>query len=87
MTTPNIGGKNWTKECEAALNEQIALEYWAHHQYTAMWSHFDQKDVALHKIAHFLKESGKEEMEHAQAFIRCDDFVSQSLQHTLDSPC
>ena len=60
---------NWSVECENALNEQIALEYWASYQYHLMWSYFVRSEVGLAKVAKYFKEASDEERGHAHKFM------------------
>lgn len=56
-------------DCEAALNEQINVEYNISYIYHAMYAYFDRDNIALRGLAHFFKESSEEEREHAEKFM------------------
>ncbi|XP_020581861.1 ferritin-2, chloroplastic-like [Phalaenopsis equestris] len=57
-------------ECEAAINEQINIEYNVSYVYHAMFAYFDRDDVALVGMAKFFKESSEEEREHAEKLMK-----------------
>ncbi|KAL5550751.1 hypothetical protein UlMin_000927 [Ulmus minor] len=56
--------------CEAAINEQINVEYNVSYVYHALFAYFDRDNVALKGLAKFFKESSDEEREHAEKLIR-----------------
>ncbi|KAL7146766.1 hypothetical protein ABFS83_06G063900 [Erythranthe nasuta] len=56
-------------ECEAAVNEQINVEYNVSYVYHAMFAYFDRDNVALKGLANFFKESSVEEREHAEKLM------------------
>ncbi|KAL4386960.1 hypothetical protein GQ457_09G030500 [Hibiscus cannabinus] len=58
-----------TDECEAAINEQINVEYNVSYVYHAMFAYFDRDSVALKGLAKFFKESSLEEREHAEKLM------------------
>uniref|UniRef100_A0A6N2K8X4 Ferritin n=1 Tax=Salix viminalis TaxID=40686 RepID=A0A6N2K8X4_SALVM len=60
----------YVDECEAAINEQINVEYSASYVYHAMFAYFDRDNVALKGLAKFFKESSEEEREHAEKFMK-----------------
>ncbi|PIN14584.1 Ferritin [Handroanthus impetiginosus] len=55
--------------CEAAINEQINVEYNVSYVYHAMFAYFDRDNVALRGLAKFFKESSEEEREHAEKLM------------------
>ncbi|KAF2288486.1 hypothetical protein GH714_007873 [Hevea brasiliensis] len=57
-------------ECEAAINEQINVEYNASYVYHALFAYFDRDNVALRGLAKFFKESSEEEREHAEKLMK-----------------
>ncbi|XP_035872765.1 ferritin heavy chain-like [Phyllostomus discolor] len=62
-------GQNCNSECEAAINNQIALELHASYMYLSMASYFNHGDVALkHFSLLFLQQSNKER-EHAEYLL------------------
>ncbi|WCJ27993.1 Ferritin chloroplastic [Euphorbia peplus] len=56
-------------ECEAAINEQINVEYNASYVYHALFAYFDRDYVALKGMAKFFKESSEEERHHAEKLM------------------
>merc|ERR1712080_193494 len=53
--------QNYHEECEALINKQINMEFYASYVYLSMASYFARDDVALHGFAgHFKTESGEE---------------------------
>lgn len=68
-TNTRLPNKNWSKECEEALNRQIYTEYWASIQYHIIFSYFDRHTVGLRNIAEYFNKSSLEEREHAHKFM------------------
>ncbi|XP_024020601.1 ferritin-3, chloroplastic [Morus notabilis] len=56
--------------CEAAINEQINVEYNVSYVYHAMFAYFDRDNIALKGLAKFFEKSSEEEREHAVKLIR-----------------
>eukprot|EP01023_Acetabularia_acetabulum_P009789 TRINITY_DN1442_c0_g1_i1.p1 TRINITY_DN1442_c0_g1~~TRINITY_DN1442_c0_g1_i1.p1 ORF type:complete len:245 (-),score=33.91 TRINITY_DN1442_c0_g1_i1:336-1070(-) len=56
-------------DCEAAINEQINIEYNISYVYHAMYSYFDRDDVALPGFAQYFKKCSEEEREHAEKLM------------------
>merc|ERR1712002_595281 len=53
--------QNYHEECEALINKQINMEFYASYVYLSMASYFARDDTALHGFAgHFRTESGEE---------------------------
>merc|ERR1712200_201739 len=53
--------KNYHEDCEALINKQINMEFYASYVYLSMSSFFNRDDQALHGFAdHFKKESNEE---------------------------
>ncbi|XP_010264554.1 PREDICTED: ferritin-3, chloroplastic [Nelumbo nucifera] len=65
----SLARQKYTDECEAAINEQINVEYNVSYAYHAMFAYFDRDNVALKGLANFFKESSKEEREHAEKLM------------------
>ena len=61
---------NWTKDCEVAVNKQIALEYWASLQYHAMATYFDKDCVGLKNMYKFFNKCSLEERDHANILMK-----------------
>uniref|UniRef100_A0A7N0TI75 Ferritin n=1 Tax=Kalanchoe fedtschenkoi TaxID=63787 RepID=A0A7N0TI75_KALFE len=56
-------------ETEAAINEQINVEYNVSYVYHSLYAYFDRDNVALKGLAKFFKDSSQEEREHAERFM------------------
>merc|ERR1711971_1089496 len=53
--------QNYHEDCEALINKQINMEFYASYVYLSMSSYFNRDDLALHGFAaHFKTESGEE---------------------------
>ncbi|XAR71901.1 Ferroxidase [Bertholletia excelsa] len=65
----SLARQKYSNECEAALNEQINVEYNVSYVYHAMYAYFDRDNIALRGLAKFCKESSEEERHHAQKFM------------------
>merc|ERR1712179_824905 len=53
--------QNYHEDCEALINKQINMEFYASYVYLSMSSFFNRDDQALHGFAdHFKKESNEE---------------------------
>ncbi|KAF8072675.1 PFE2 [Scenedesmus sp. PABB004] len=55
--------------CEAAINEQINIEYNVSYVYHALYAYFDRDNVALPGLAAFFKAGSEEEREHAELLM------------------
>merc|ERR1711934_122300 len=61
--------QNYHEDCEALINKQINVEFYASYVYLSMSSWFNRDDQALHGFAgHFKTESG-EEREHGMKLM------------------
>ncbi|XP_031248287.1 ferritin-2, chloroplastic-like [Pistacia vera] len=65
----SLARQKYHEHCEAAVNEQINVEYNVSYVYHAMFAYFDRDNVALRGLAKFFKESSIEEREHAEKFM------------------
>ncbi|MED6221643.1 Ferritin-2, chloroplastic [Stylosanthes scabra] len=65
----SLARHKYVDESEAAVNEQINVEYNVSYVYHAMFAYFDRDNVALRGIAKFFKESSDEEREHAEKLM------------------
>ncbi|KAM7276269.1 hypothetical protein ACFE04_018135 [Oxalis oulophora] len=65
----SLARHKYADECEAALNEQINVEYNVSYVYHALYAYFDRDNVALKGLAKFFKESSLEEREHAEKLM------------------
>ncbi|CAI9097292.1 OLC1v1033682C3 [Oldenlandia corymbosa var. corymbosa] len=66
----SLARQRYSDECEAAINEQINVEYNVSYVYHAMYAYFDRDNVALKGLAKFFKESSEEEREHAEKLMK-----------------
>lgn len=65
----SLARQKYSDECEAAINEQINVEYNASYVYHALFAYFDRDYVALKGLAKFFKESSEDEREHAEKLM------------------
>lgn len=65
----SLARHKFVDECEAAINEQINVEYNVSYVYHSMYAYFDRDNVALKGLAKFFKESSEEEREHAEKLM------------------
>lgn len=65
----SLARQKFANDCEAAINEQINVEYNVSYVYHAMFAYFDRDNVALKGLAKFFKEASEEEREHAEKFM------------------
>lgn len=65
----SIARQKYCDESEAAVNEQINVEYNVSYVYHAMYAYFDRDNVALKGLAKFFKESSEEERDHAEKLM------------------
>jgi ferritin heavy chain len=56
-------------ECEAALNEQINIEYNISYVYHSLFAYFDRDNVGLKGFAKHFKAASNEEREHAELLM------------------
>lgn len=62
----SLGRVDFKPSCEAAINEQINIEYNISYIYHSLYSFFDRDNVGLPGFAKFFKDSSVEEREHAE---------------------
>ncbi|CAA0843363.1 Ferritin-1- chloroplastic [Striga hermonthica] len=73
--------------CEAALNEQINVEYNLSYVYHSMYAYFDRDNVALKGLAKFFKEASLEERDHAEKLIEYQNKRGGRVRlHALQAP-
>nr|AHI62951.1 ferrritin [Sedum alfredii] len=65
----SLARQRFTDEVEAAINEQINVEYNVSYVYHALYAYFDRDNVALKGLAKFFKDSSVEEREHAEKLM------------------
>ncbi|KAK6932968.1 Ferritin/DPS protein domain [Dillenia turbinata] len=66
----SLARQKFSDECEAAINEQINVEYNVSYAYHSLFAYFDRDNVALRGFAKFFNESSEEEREHAEKFMK-----------------
>lgn len=66
----SLARQKFVDECEAAINEQINVEFNASYAYHSLFAYFDRDNVALKGFAKFFKESSDEERDHAEKLIK-----------------
>ncbi|KAF7825498.1 ferritin-2, chloroplastic [Senna tora] len=66
----SMARQNYADECEAAINEQINVEYNVSYVYHSLFAYFDRDNVALKGLAKFFKEASEEEREHAEKLMK-----------------
>lgn len=76
----SIARSDYSKECEAALNEQINVEYNISYVYEALFAYFDRDNVALPGMAEFFREQCGEEKEHAEKCIKYQNMRGGRVQ-------
>ncbi|ONI03809.1 hypothetical protein PRUPE_6G283700 [Prunus persica] len=65
----SLARQRYADDSEAAINEQINVEYNVSYVYHALFAYFDRDNIALKGLAKFFKESSEEEREHAEKFM------------------
>ncbi|XP_058110396.1 ferritin-3, chloroplastic-like [Magnolia sinica] len=65
----SLARQKYSNDSEAAINEQINVEYNVSYVYHAMFAYFDRDNVALRGLAKFFKEASEEEREHAEKLM------------------
>ncbi|XP_057983703.1 ferritin-3, chloroplastic-like [Malania oleifera] len=65
----SLARQNYADVCEAAINEQINVEYNVSYVYHSLYAYFDRDNIALKGLAKFFKESSEEEREHAEKLM------------------
>uniref|UniRef100_A0A0E0BMN3 Ferritin n=1 Tax=Oryza glumipatula TaxID=40148 RepID=A0A0E0BMN3_9ORYZ len=66
----SLARQKFVDECEAAINEQINVEFNASYAYHSLFAYFDRDNVALKGFAKFFKESSDEERDHAEKLMK-----------------
>ncbi|XWS43885.1 hypothetical protein CRYUN_Cryun16bG0142900 [Craigia yunnanensis] len=65
----SLARQKYTDGCEAAINEQINVEYTVSYVYHSLYAYFYRDNIALKGLAKFFKESSEEEREHAEKLM------------------
>jgi len=74
-------------ECEAAINEQINVEYNVSYVYHSLFAYFDRDNIALKGLAKFFKESSDEERDHAEKLMKYQNIRGgRVVLHPIVSP-
>merc|ERR1712013_831793 len=71
--------QNYHEDCEALINKQINMEFYASYVYLSMSFFFNRDDQALHGFADHFKKESNEERAHAMKFMELEKTVNQSL--------
>merc|ERR1711915_758542 len=75
--------QNYHQDCEALINKQINMEFYASYVYLSMASYFNRDDQALTGFAAYFKKKSDEEREHGmklmEAALELEKTVNQSL--------
>ncbi|XP_035208323.1 soma ferritin-like [Stegodyphus dumicola] len=62
--------QNFHEDCEAGINKQINMEFYASYVYLSMSYFFDRDDIALPGFREYFKQMSKEEIEHAEKLMK-----------------
>uniref|UniRef100_A0A7N0UFF8 Ferritin n=1 Tax=Kalanchoe fedtschenkoi TaxID=63787 RepID=A0A7N0UFF8_KALFE len=65
----SLARHKFVDQTEAAINEQINVEYNVSYVYHSLYAYFDRDNVALKGLAKFFKDSSLEEREHAEKLM------------------
>ncbi|KAL7590774.1 hypothetical protein Lser_V15G39433 [Lactuca serriola] len=83
----SLARQNYFDDCEAAINEQINVEYNVSYVYHALYAYFDRDNVAMKGFAKFFKESSDEEREHAEKLMKYQNMRGGRVKlHTIVGP-
>ncbi|KAG2485150.1 hypothetical protein HYH03_016136 [Edaphochlamys debaryana] len=67
--TQSLARVDFHPACEAAINEQINVEYTVSYIYHALYSYFSRDNIALPGLAAYFKAGSEEEREHAELLM------------------
>ena len=67
--TTSLARQNFSDACEAALNDQINIEFNVSYVYHALHAYFDRDYIGLPGMAKYFKAQSQEEREHAELFM------------------
>ncbi|XP_058729041.1 ferritin-3, chloroplastic-like [Vicia villosa] len=83
----SLARQNFKNESEAAINEQINVEYNVSYVYHSLFAYFDRDNIALKGLAKFFKESSEEEREHAEKLMKYQNLRGgRVVLHPIVSP-
>jgi len=69
LANVSLGRQNFADACEAALNDQINVEFNVSYVYHALHAYFDRDYVGLPGLAGYFKAASHEEREHAELLM------------------
>lgn len=69
MSSVSVIRQNYHQDCEAAINKQINLEFYASYVYLSMAHHFERDDIALRGFAKYFRKNSLEEREHGEKLM------------------
>jgi len=69
LANKSLGRQNFADACEAALNDQINVEFNVSYVYHALHAYFDRDYIGLPGLASYYKAQSHEEREHAELLI------------------
>merc|ERR1712133_305210 len=70
--------QNYHEDCEALINKQINMEFYASYVYLSMSSFFNRDDQALHGFADHFKKESNEERAHGMKLMEYPDQEGRS---------
>ncbi|KAI9115929.1 hypothetical protein K1719_012859 [Acacia pycnantha] len=83
----SMARQSYVDECEAAINEQINVEYNVSYVYHSLFAYFDRDNIALKGFAKFFKESSEEEREHAEKLMKYQNIRGgRVVLHPIKAP-
>ncbi|XP_002964702.2 ferritin-2, chloroplastic [Selaginella moellendorffii] len=66
----SLARQRFSQACEAAINDQINVEYNVSYIYHALFAYFDRDNVGLPGMAKYFKNASEEEREHAETLMK-----------------
>lgn len=69
-STQSFARQRFADACEAALNEQINVEYNVSYIYHALFAYFDRDNVGLPGFAKYFNNASNEERDHAEMLMK-----------------
>jgi ferritin heavy chain len=83
----SLARQRFPPSCEAAINDQINVEYNVSYVYHALYAYFDRDNVGLPGFAKFFKENSEEEREHAEKLMKYQNKRGGRVKlNTISSP-
>merc|ERR1711909_87917 len=61
--------QNYHEECEALINKQINMEFYASYVYLSMASYYNRDDQALHGFSNYFQKASDEERQHGMKLM------------------